>query len=263
MWGWANITKALLLSGFVVIHRWGKEYNLRLEIIKSKTSKSFRLIRSFVLMNPWRFLKMPLILRVATPDYKTVHPKTRKQWRQWLKKNHLTSPGIWIIYFKKQSGKPRVSYDEAVEEALCFGWIDSLPRKLDDERAMLKFTPRKPKSVWSDLNKARVEKLITQKQMTSAGLAKIEQAKKDGSWNLLNASNYHTDNNSLPDDLQKAFSKNKKSFENFNAFPSSYRRRFLFWIDSAKRTETRTARIKQTVLMAAVNKKPGLKGFKL
>jgi uncharacterized protein YdeI (YjbR/CyaY-like superfamily) len=200
---------------------------------------------------------------VATPDYKTVHPKTRKQWRQWLEKNYITSPGIWMIYYKKQSGKSRVRYDEAVEEALCFGWIDSLPRKLDHERAMLKFTPRKPGSVWSDLNKTRVDKLITQKIMTAAALAKIKQAKKDGSWNTLNASNFHTDNNSVPDDLQKALSKNKKAFENFNAFAASHRRRFLFWIDSAKRPETRNARIKQTVLMASANKKPGLQGFKL
>jgi uncharacterized protein YdeI (YjbR/CyaY-like superfamily) len=200
---------------------------------------------------------------VATPDYKTYHPKTRKQWRQWLDKNHVTSPGIWIIYFKKESGKPRVSYNEAVEEALCFGWIDSLPRKLDDARAMLKFTPRKAKSVWSDLNKARVQKLITKKLMTAAGLEKIEQAKKDGSWNLLNASNYHAENNLVPGDLQKALSKNKKALKNFNDFPVGYRRRFLFWIDSAKRPETRNDRITQTVLMALHNKKPGITGFKL
>jgi uncharacterized protein YdeI (YjbR/CyaY-like superfamily) len=200
---------------------------------------------------------------VATPEYKTYHPKTRKEWRQWLEKNHIISPGIWLIYYKKESGKPRVSYEEAVEEALCFGWIDSLPRKLDMKRAMLKFTPRKPKAVWSDLNKARVEKLISQKMMTVSGLAKVEQAKKDGSWHLLNATNYHTDNNSLPEDLQKALAKNKKAFENFNAFPLGYRRRFLFWIDSAKRPETRKARIKQAVLMATANKKPGIKGFKL
>jgi uncharacterized protein YdeI (YjbR/CyaY-like superfamily) len=200
---------------------------------------------------------------VATPDYKTYHPKNRKQWRQWLEKNHTTSPGIWMIYYKKESGKPRVSYDEAVEEALCFGWIDSLPRKLDNERAMLKFTPRKIKSVWSSLNKSRVERLIQLRLMTTAGFRKIEQAKKDASWNLLNATNYHTENNSLPDDLHKAFSKNKKAFENFTAFPAGYRSRFLFWIDSAKRPETRTSRIKQTVLMAAANKKPDIKGFKL
>ncbi len=200
---------------------------------------------------------------MATPDYKTYHPKSRKQWRQWLEKNHTIFPGIWLIYYKKESGKRRVSYDNAVEEALCFGWIDSLPRKLDKERAMLKFTPRKKKSVWSDLNKSRVKKLILQKIMTSAGLVKIKQAKKDGSWNLLNATNYHKSNNTVPDDLQKALSRIKKALENFHAFPAGYRSRFLFWIDSAKRPETRTVRINQTVLMAAANKKPGIKGFKL
>jgi uncharacterized protein YdeI (YjbR/CyaY-like superfamily) len=200
---------------------------------------------------------------VAIPGYKRYHPKTREQWRQWLEKNHIKSPGVWLIYFKKESGKLRVSYEEAVEEALCFGWIDSLPRKLDKERAMLKFTPRKPKSVWSALNKARIEKLIRQNLVTRTGLAKIEQAKKDGSWDLLNATNYHTENNSLPDDLQRALSKNKIAFQNFNAFPPGYRSRFLFWIDSAKRPETRTARINQTVFMAEANKKPGINGFKL
>jgi uncharacterized protein YdeI (YjbR/CyaY-like superfamily) len=196
-------------------------------------------------------------------EYKTTHPKSRKQWRQWLEKNHLSSPGIWFVYYKKESGKPRVRYDEAVEEALCFGWIDSQPRKLDNEKAMLKFTPRNPKSVWSKLNKSRVEKLIAQKLMMPAGIAKIEEAKKNGSWEKLTSSDYHTDNNLLPEDVEKALSKNKKALANFNAFPQSYRRQFLFWIDSAKQPDTRKARIKQTALMAVANKKPGIKGFKL
>ena len=197
------------------------------------------------------------------PEYKTIHPKTRKAWRQWLEKNHLSSPGIWLIYYKKGTGKPQVNYDESVEEALCFGWIDSLPRKLDRERAMLKFTPRKRRSVWSDLNKERVKRLIENKLMTMAGLDKIEQAKKDGSWDMLNSINYQADTNELPPDLQKAFSVNSKALENFLSFTKGYRRQFLFWIDSAKRTETRSDRIQQTVLMAAANKKPGPSGFKL
>jgi uncharacterized protein YdeI (YjbR/CyaY-like superfamily) len=145
---------------------------------------------------------------MAVSEYKTTHPKTRKQWRQWLEKNHLSSPGIWLIYYKKESGKPRVSYEEAVEEALCFGWIDSLPRKLDNERAMLKFTPRKPKSVWSELNKTRVDKLNKNRLMTPSGLKKIEQAKKDGSWDTLNTSNFHINNNSLLPELEKELKKN-------------------------------------------------------
>src|SRR5258708_6941492 len=115
---------------------------------------------------------------MAMPDYRSTHPKTREAWRQWLQKNHASSPGIWLIYYKTDSGKRKLSYAEAVEEALCFGWIDSLPRKLDEQRAMLKFTPRKPKSAWSQLNKTRIKRLIEEGMMTEAGLFKIEQAKK-------------------------------------------------------------------------------------
>ena len=202
-------------------------------------------------------------MKKTRDQYKTTHPKTRSQWRKWLEKNHSTSPGVWLIYYKKDSGKRKLDYADAVEEALCFGWIDSLPRKIDNERSALKFTPRKPKSVWSKLNKQRIEKLIGQKLMTIAGLTAIERAKRNGSWNILNASDFHTDNNSMPKDLEKALSKNKKALTNFRAFPAGYRKRFLFWIDSAKRSETKAARVKQTILMAAANKKPGPQGFKL
>lgn len=200
---------------------------------------------------------------MAAPEYKTFHPKTRKAWRQWLEKNHSSSPGIWLIYYKKDSGKPRVSYDESVEEALCFGWIDSLPRKLDEERSMLKFTPRKPKSVWSQLNKTRIEKLIEAKLMMPAGLAAIETAKKNSSWDILTNSDNAAATKTIPDDLEKLFAKNKKAKEHFLNFSLSIRKQFLSWIDSAKRPETRAARLQQTVLMAAANKKPGIKGFKL
>lgn len=198
---------------------------------------------------------------MSSTDYKTTHPKNRKAWRQWLEKKHATSTGIWLIFYKKETGKRKLHYAEAVEEALCFGWIDSLPRKLDEQRAMLKFTPRKPKSVWSQLNKARIGKLIKEGLMTDAGFYKIELAKKNGSWDILTRSDSHIDSNSLLPELEKVLSKNKKALENFKAFPASYRKRFLFWIDSAKRPETRDSRIKQTVLMAIANKKPGVKGF--
>ncbi|MDZ4794463.1 MAG: YdeI/OmpD-associated family protein [Bacteroidota bacterium] len=200
---------------------------------------------------------------MPAPDYATTHPKTRKQWRQWLEKNQQHSRGIWFIYFKKETGKPRVSYDEAVEEALCFGWIDSLPRKLDAERTMLKFTPRKPKSVWSKLNKTRIERLIAGQQMQAAGLAAVRLAQQNGSWDTLNSSDTAADKNELPDDLGKLLARNKKAKENFQQFSVSVRRQLLSWIDSAKRPETRAARIKQTVLMAGANKKPGATGFKL
>ena len=200
---------------------------------------------------------------MASPEYKTTHPKNRKQWREWLEKNHQTSPGVWFTYYKKETGKPRVSYAEAVEEALCFGWIDSLPRKLDEERTMLKFTPRKPKSVWSQLNKTRIDKLIQDKQMMPAGVACIAIAKQNGSWDTLTASDNAAATNQLPVDLEKFFAKNKKAKENFQQFSFSIRKQFLAWIDSAKRPETRMQRIQQTLLMAAANKKPGATGFKL
>lgn len=200
---------------------------------------------------------------MSSVEYKSFYPKTRSQWRKWLAKNHKSSPGIWMIYYKTQTGKRAFSMAVAVEEALCFGWIDSVARKLDDERTLQKFTPRKPKSIWSKLNKARVEKLIINHQMTDAGLAAMEKAKKNGSWDTLNESDYHADTNSLPPDLEKALNRNKAALENFNAFPASYRRRFLFWIDSAKQSETRKQRVKQTFLMAKANKKPGIKGFQL
>jgi uncharacterized protein YdeI (YjbR/CyaY-like superfamily) len=196
-------------------------------------------------------------------DYPFFQPLTRKQWRQWLQKNHTTEAGVWMVYYKKETGKPRVAYDEAVEEALCFGWIDSLPRKMEDGKAALKFTPRKPKSVWSKLNKTRVSKLIENKLMTTAGLAIIELAKKNGSWDTLTTSDNLAETKTLPPDLQKAFSRNKKAQSNFSAFSMSIRKQFHYWIESAKRPETRAARIQQTVLMADANKKPGPKGFTL
>ena len=200
---------------------------------------------------------------MPAPDYKTTHPKSRSEWRRWLEKNHSTSPGIWFTYYKKETGKPRVSYAEAVEEALCFGWIDSLPRKLDEERTMLKFTPRKQKSVWSQLNKTRIEILINDKLMMLAGFASIAIAKQNGSWHTLTASDNAAATNQLPKDLNNFFATNKKAKENFQQFSFSIRKQFLSWIDSAKRPETRIQRLKQTVLMAAANKKPGAAGFKL
>ena len=118
---------------------------------------------------------------MAANDYPSVHPRSRKEWRKWLEKEHLVSSGVWLVYYKKVTGLRVLSYDEAVEEALCFGWIDSLPGKVDEQRSKLKFTPRKPKSVWSALNKKRVNELIRSDLMKPAGLKAIELAKANGS----------------------------------------------------------------------------------
>ena len=183
--------------------------------------------------------------------FEDFHPLSRAEWRDWLAENYDKLEGVWFVYYNKPTGKPRVSYDEAVEEALCFGWIDSLPRKFDEERSKLLFTPRKPKSVWSKLNKERVEKLIENGSMTEIGLRKIEAAKKNDSWNALSAS----DNLEIGEDLQKAFLENKAAEENFNAFPASVKRAILQWLNSAKREETRKARIEKTISTAARNKR--------
>lgn len=199
----------------------------------------------------------------AIDSLQSYYPKTRKEWRSWLQKNYNNSPGIWLIYYKVGKRQPRLPYDDMVEEALCFGWIDSLPRKLDDERSMLLFTPRKPKSVWSDLNKARAKKLISNRSMTEAGLQKINAAKKDGSWLTLTQSHITANLNQLPEDLLKAFNEKKQALENFKAFSPSVRKQFMFWINSAKTSDTRNKRLQQTVLMSEANKKPGINGFKI
>jgi uncharacterized protein YdeI (YjbR/CyaY-like superfamily) len=199
----------------------------------------------------------------AIDSLQSFYPKDRKAWRNWLQKNYDKLPGIWLVYYKVGKSKPRLPYSEMVEEGLCFGWIDSLPRKLDDERSMLLFTPRKPKSVWSDVNKERVDRLIKNGLMTNAGLVKIEAAKLNGSWDTLTASNEAANTNQLPTDLLKAFKGKKSALDNLKAFSPSVRKQFMFWIYSAKTPETRAKRIAQTVLMSEANKKPGLQGFKL
>lgn len=184
-------------------------------------------------------------------NFEDVHPLKRSEWRAWLKKNHDKSPGVWFVYYKKHTGKPRVAYDDAVEEALCFGWIDSLARSFDDERSRLLMTPRKAKSVWSKPNKQRVERLISEGKMTGIGLAKIEQAKADGSWNTLDSS----DNLEIPRDLKAAFLSDKAAKKNWDAFAPSARKAILYWLGTAKRDETRKVRLEKIVSMAAKNKR--------
>jgi uncharacterized protein YdeI (YjbR/CyaY-like superfamily) len=140
-------------------------------------------------------------------------------------------------------------YSDAVEEALCFGWIDSTPGKVDEQRYTLYISPRKPKSVWSKINKQRIQKLVKEGRMTAAGLAKIEAARKDGSWNRLDA----IDELVMPADLVERLSANAEAKRNFEAFSTSSKKIILFWIASAKREETRQKRIEETVRLAARN----------
>ena len=173
----------------------------------------------------------------------------RRAWREWLEQHHAGSSGVWLIYYKKESGKPRVPYDEAVEEALCFGWVDSRPNVLDDERYMQLFSPRKPGSPWSRLNKRRVERLIAQGLMAPAGMAAIEAAKRDGSWDVYDA----IEDLTVPDDLRAALAANDEARAYFDAFSPTSKKNILWWIASARRPETRAKRIEETVRLAAQN----------
>lgn len=185
---------------------------------------------------------------IETPP-NAVHPKTRAEWRAWLEQNHTQTEGVWLVTFKKATGKPRVEYGEAVEEALCFGWIDSKANALDEERAMLWMSPRKPRTGWSRLNKERIERLIADGQMTPAGLVKIEAAQQDGSWNALDA----VEALEVPPDLEKALAEYGAARQNFDVFPPSVKKGILGWISSAKRPETRSKRIEETARLAAEN----------
>ena len=179
--------------------------------------------------------------------YDSYYAKDRKTWRKWLEKNHKTATGIWLVYFKKDSGKTRVPYADAVEEALCFGWIDSTLRPIDEHSYQQLFTPRKPKSGWSKLNKERVEQLIANKQMTPAGLEKIELAKHHGTWNKLD----HIESFIVPAELEKAFAANKKAKKFFDTLSTWNRKCILYYIGGAKLAATREKRIHEIVSAAS------------
>lgn len=177
------------------------------------------------------------------------YPKNRKAWRNWLQKNHAAATHVWLIMYKKDTGKPSVTYDEVVEEALCFGWIDSKPNKRDDESYFLFIAPRKPKSPWSALNKKRIEKLLQQNKIEPAGLQKIEEAKNNGSWILLDK----IESLEMPAVLDKAFTKNKQALKNFMAFPPGVKKQTYQWIISAKTEQTLQKRVTETVSLAEKN----------
>ncbi len=176
-------------------------------------------------------------------DLRTFYPRDRKPWRQWLQKYHAKEPGVWLIYYKKNSGKSGISYNDAVEEAICFGWIDSIVKPIDEEKYMQKFTPRKVKSVWSALNKKRVEHLIVQNLMAPAGLAIIDLGKQNGSWTKLD----HVENFVIPADLKKLLAKNKKVSKYFEGLAKSVKKQWLYRLGNAKLAETRANRIADIV----------------
>jgi len=185
------------------------------------------------------------------PPENATHPLNRAEWRAWLEANHARPQGVWMISYKQATGKPRVEYAESVEEALCFGWVDSKGNKLDDERSMLWFAPRKRGSGWARPNKERIERLIAAGLMAPAGLAKIDAAKADGTWTLLDS----VENLEVPDDLAAALDRFSAARANFEAFPRSARRGILEWIVQAKTAATRAKRIEETARLAQENQR--------
>ena len=183
-------------------------------------------------------------------DAPLVPADDRATWRSWLEANHASSTGAWLVTWRKGHG-PVLDYGEAVEEALCFGWVDSTGGKYDEHRTKLYFAPRKVRSVWSASNKERVVRLIADGLMHAAGLAAIERAKANGSWTALDA----IEQGIVPPDLSAALEAHPPAAERFAAFPWSARRAILIWVADAKKPETRAARVLETAVRAAKNER--------
>lgn len=171
-----------------------------------------------------------------------LHLVTAAEWRAWLEANHTRKDGVWLVSYKLRTGKPAIPYEDAICEALCFGWIDSTYRSLDDERGMLWWSPRRKGSVWSRYNKERVARLEAEGRMTDAGRAAVGRARADGSWTILEP----VEQLILPDDLAAAFATRPGARERWEAFAPSAKRPYLLWIVTAKREATRAKRVAET-----------------
>ena len=178
------------------------------------------------------------------------HAESLDQWRDWLEHNHDTSGGVWLVVWKKHTGNPVLEYPDTVDEALAYGWVDSRPNRLDDERAMRWFCPRNPVSPWSRINKARIARLIEQGRLTPAGQALVDAAKVNGAWTVYD----EIEDLVIPDDLAAALQADSTAQANFARFSASAKKNILWWIKSAKTAPTRTRRIGTTVERAAENR---------
>jgi len=185
-------------------------------------------------------------------EIETFYPKSRQEWREWLQENHDKKQSIWIIYYKKKSNVPTIIYSDAVDEALCFGWIDSKAKPLDEEKYMQFFSRRKVKSVWSRINKEKVERLIKEGLMTEAGFEIIEKAKQNGSWTILDEAEALI----IPQDLDDEFQRRPNAKNYFLGLSKSDKRNILQWLVLAKRPETRQKRISEIIELADQNQKP-------
>ncbi len=187
----------------------------------------------------------------ALEDAPQLHVDDRATWHLWLEANHAAARGVWLITWRPRTGRPRLEYEDMIEEALCYGWVDGTGGVLDEERGRLYFAPRKPRSVWAASHKARVEKLIAEGRMTAAGMAAIERAKANGSWEVLESS----DRLEVPEDRASARAARPQAAANFAAFTPSQRKMQLAWIAMARRPETRAGRIEKIAEAAARNER--------
>ena len=185
-------------------------------------------------------------------EIETFSPTSRQDWRQWLAENHHSKTSIWLIYYKKQAKMPTISWSEAVDEALCFGWIDSVQKPIDGEKFMQFFSKRKTNSVWSKINKGKVQQLIAENKMTEAGYKSIEIAQQNGSWTILD----EAEELIIPEDLNKAFTLQTGSKDFFLSLSKSGQKAILQWLVLAKLAETRQKRINEIAELAAQKLKP-------
>ncbi len=183
---------------------------------------------------------------MAQADAERVEPTSRADWRTWLDANHATATGAWVVYAKKSARSSGPTYEDLIEEALCYGWIDSTLRPVDADRTSLYFCPRRPRGVWAASNKERVERLAAAGLMTAAGIAVIERAKADGSWTILD----RAESLNPPDELAEAFDSYPGSLAEFDAFPAGARKQLIYWVDSAKRSDTRRRRADEIARLA-------------
>jgi uncharacterized protein YdeI (YjbR/CyaY-like superfamily) len=191
-------------------------------------------------------------MRMEKKESEQFYAAGRKEWREWLEKHHRSVQSVWLVQYKKNTDMPTLSWSEAVDEALCFGWIDSTRKTLDSERFIQFFCPRKSGSAWSKINKEKVEHLIAEGMMTAAGLESIATAKQNGSWSILD----DVEDLKIPKDLVAALKKQKKAREYFDALSKSVKKMMLYWIVSAKRPETREKRIAEIAEHAARQERP-------
>lgn len=187
----------------------------------------------------------------------TIEFKNRAEWRAWLRQNHDRVSEIWLIYNRKETGIPSISYEESLDEALCFGWVDSLIKKLDEARYVRKFTPRNDNSQWSQVNKSKVEHLISTGQMTEHGLKKVQAAKISGSWD--HPVKKPEMKFEMPAEFTRALQENPRAAETFHRLAGTYQMQYIAWIAMAKKPETRIRRIEEAVHLLTDGKKLGLK----